>query len=406
MDDNPPAKDAAGSEDISTAAVSPQHDAPTDRREPAVQRAQKAGKRPNKPTATASNASVGSPARKRSGATRPYPVYALEKTLLVAQALKDKNAGNPWPPTEVASALGISQKSSSIDNLYRASNLYGLTTGTRAASYITLEKLGREIVYAPSPEKELLAKRHAFLNVELFSKVLEYYKGNNLPEVQFLSNTLFNEFGLAKEFHEDFRQVFLDNCRFVEIGIDWKGLSTPGNPLVRSRSESPAVVTYASETNVDGRSCFVIMPFSERLSGRPPNFFDEVFESLIKPAAEAAGFDVQTANKEGSDVIQSTIINELIDAELVIADLTDHNPNVLFELGFRMAQEKPVAIIKTSDTGGIFDVDNMLRVFEYSQNLWTSTIKADVPRLEGHLRATWDGRENNRSYISILRAKA
>lgn len=89
----------------------------------------------------------------------------------------------------------------------------------------------------------------------------------------------------------------------------------------------------------------------------------------------------------------------------MIADLTDHNPNVLFELGFRMAQEKPVAIIKTGDTGGIFDVDNMLRVFEYSQNLWASTLKQDVPRLEGHLRATWDGRETNRSYISILRSK-
>lgn len=148
------------------------------------------------------------------------------------------------------------------------------------------------------------------------------------------------------------------------------------------------------------------MPFSERLPNRPKGFFDEVFESLIKPAAEAAGFDVQTANKDGSDVIQSTIINELMDAELVIADLTDHNPNVLFELGFRMAQEKPVAIIKTGDTGRIFDVDNMLRVFEYNENLWTSTIKSDVPRLEGHIRATWDNREANRSYISILRAKA
>jgi hypothetical protein len=345
-------------------------------------------------------------AKKRSGLPKPYPVYTLEKALSVAFAIKDKNAGNPWPPTEVAAALGISQKSSSIDTLYRASTLYGLTSGTRSASYISIEKMGREIVYAPSPDKELIAKRQAFLNVELFSKVLEYYKGNNLPEVQFLSNTLVNEFGLPKEFHEEFRQIFVANCRFVEIGSEWQGLDTPGDSIVRSRSEAPSVVSYASASNVDGKSCFVIMPFSERLSKRPVGFFDEVFESLIKPAAEGAGFDVQTANKDGSDVIQSTIINELIDAELVIADLTDHNPNVLFELGFRMAQEKPVAIIKTSDTGGIFDVDNMLRVFEYSENLWTSTIKHDVPRLEGHLRATWDGRETNRSYISILRAKA
>lgn len=344
--------------------------------------------------------------KKRSTSPRPFPVYTLEKTLSVAVAVKEKNAGNPWPPTEVAKALGIAERSSSIDNLYRASSLYGLTTGTRAATYISLEKIGRDIVYAPNAEKELHAKRQAFLNVEIFSKVLEYYKGNNLPDVQFLSNTLVNEFNVPVEFHEEFRKLFQDNCKFVEISGDWQGLSTPGNQVVRTRSETPSVVSYASETNVDGRSCFVIMPFSERLSERPKGFFDEVFESLIKPAAEAAGFDVQTANKDGSDVIQSTIINELMDAELVIADLTDHNPNVLFELGFRMAQEKPVAIIKTDDTGGIFDVDNMLRVFEYNNNLWTSTIKTDVPRLEGHIRATWDNRETNRTYISILRSKA
>ncbi len=149
------------------------------------------------------------------------------------------------------------------------------------------------------------------------------------------------------------------------------------------------------------------MPFSEKNPVRPKGFFEEVFDSLIKPAAEAAGFDVATANKDGSDVIQSTIINEIMDADLVVADLTDHNPNVLFELGLRMSIErKPVAIIKSSDTGRIFDVDNMLRVFEYSENLWPSTIKTDTAGLEGHLRATWSGRDTNRSYISILRSKA
>jgi hypothetical protein len=95
-----------------------------------------------------------------------------------------------------------------------------------------------------------------------------------------------------------------------------------------------------------------------------------------------------------------------MDADLVVADLTDHNPNVLFELGMRMSLEKPVAIIKSSDTGRIFDVDNMLRVFEYKENLWPSTIKTDVPGLEGHIRATWEAKDSNRSYISILRAKA
>lgn len=82
-----------------------------------------------------------------------------------------------------------------------------------------------------------------------------------------------------------------------------------------------------------------------------------------------AGFTVETANKQGSDVIHSTIVNDLLEADLVIADLTDHNPNVLFELGMRMHADLPVALIKSKDTGKIFDVDNMLRVYEYNPNL-------------------------------------
>src|SRR5215210_2013090 len=94
-------------------------------------------------------------------------------------------------------------------------------------------------------------------------------------------------------------------------------------------------------------------------------FFEEVLRNLITPAAIEAGFKVETAKKEGSDVIHSTIVNDLLDADLVIADLTEHNPNVLFELGLRMASEKPTALIRAKGTAQIFDVDNMLRVLDY-----------------------------------------
>jgi hypothetical protein len=90
------------------------------------------------------------------------------------------------------------------------------------------------------------------------------------------------------------------------------------------------------------------------------------------PAAKASQFTVKTANRQGSDLIQPTI-NDLIEADLVIADLTEHNPNVMFELGVRMAEDKPVVLIKAHGTGPLFDVDNMLRVFAYSPNLWQTT---------------------------------
>lgn len=85
----------------------------------------------------------------------------------------------------------------------------------------------------------------------------------------------------------------------------------------------------------------------------------------------------------------------------MIADLSDHNPNVLFELGIRIAKELPVALIKAEGTGRIFDVDNMMRVVSYSPNLWATTIKSDVPRMRDHIKAAWDNRDATRSYMEI-----
>jgi hypothetical protein len=178
-----------------------------------------------------------------------------------------------------------------------------------------------------------------------------------------------------------------------------EGVSPDGKP---NTDKSRSVITL-SETKGKGPKLFVAIPFKEREISRPRGFFEEVLNSLIVPAGSEAGFNVATANKSGSDIIQATIINDLLDADLVVADLTEHNPNVLFELGVRMAEKKPVALIRAKGTTPIFDVDNMLRVFEYDPNLWPSTIIDDAPNLQNHIKATWENRENQPSYIEILR---
>ena len=89
----------------------------------------------------------------------------------------------------------------------------------------------------------------------------------------------------------------------------------------------------------------------------------------------------------------------------MVVDLTEHNPNVLFELGVRMAEDKPVALIRAKGTGKIFDIDNMLRLEEYSPNLWPSTVENDLPRLTAHIQGAWDNRDDSMSFMKILRDK-
>lgn len=55
---------------------------------------------------------------------------------------------------------------------------------------------------------------------------------------------------------------------------------------------------------------------------------------------------MRTAKRQGSDVIQRTIVNELLNADLVVVDLTEHNPNVLFELGMRLHSKLPTGLVR------------------------------------------------------------
>lgn len=91
-----------------------------------------------------------------------YPRVSLEEALKVPLALKEHNAGNPWPTDEVAKAVSLTRRANPFFYLTAASRDFGLTTGSRDTERIELAPLGREIVYAPNPEAELLKKREVF----------------------------------------------------------------------------------------------------------------------------------------------------------------------------------------------------------------------------------------------------
>lgn len=334
---------------------------------------------------------------------RPYPRATLEDALKVAYTLKDKNGGNPWAPDDLAAAFDMAKTNNRFFYMTASAREFGLTTGSRDSEQIALTDLGRELVYAPSPQTEEAAKRRAFLNVDVFKRVLEYYKGSNLPEMKYLSNTLQNQFGLDPRTHEEFSDLFKQNCDYLKIGAGFSVASGAVSPGSSTAAAPKEVITLAEPEQGTGLTCFVVMPFREREAGRPKGFFDEVLQTLIAPAGRKAGFTVNTANRQGTEVIHSTIINDLLNADLVVADLTEHNPNVLFELGLRMAADKPVAILRAKGTGPIFDVDNMLRVYDYDPNMWPSTVERDLAKLIGHIQATWQNRESDRTYMKILR---
>ena len=282
-----------------------------------------------------------------------FPRATIEQAQKIPYTLKEHNGGNPWEPENIRTAIGAGTGGNAFFYLTSASRDYGFTTGTSTAEKIGLADLGKELVYAPNPEVELELKKRAFLNIAVFKSVLEFYKGSNLPEMKYLGNTLQKQFELAPVMHEEFSRIFRENCKYLGITsgsiiITDSDSGAPDSPS--STTTTPGTVTLAEAAGPSKLKAFVIMPFVERDPRHASGFFLEVLRSLITPAAKDSGFTVKTANRQGSDLIQSTIVNDLLEADLVIADLTEHNPNVLFELGMRLAEDKPVVLIKALGT--------------------------------------------------------
>ena len=350
---------------------------------------------------TRTDSENGTPTRGRRP-RRSFPIVTLEDALKVPAAIRAKNSGNPLEPKLVAEACDMAQMTNKFFYVTTAARDYGLTVGTRDTGTIELTDLGRAIVYADNADTERQKKIEAFFKVEKFKQVYDHCNGSQLPEEQYVSNTLEGKFQIPRPQHAEFVEVFKANCKYLAIEGGLKGVPSPSTDGI---AKSIDIRVLGQPQGEFDKTAFVIMPFTEKGNQvRSPGFFDEVLKSLITPAGNAAGFGVITARREDSDIIHHTIINQLLNAELVIADLTDHNPNVLFELGIRLAKEKPVVLVRSKDTGPVFDVDNMMRVYPYDQNLWSTTVEADVKGLSERINGTWENRATAVSYMQILTA--
>ncbi|MXV20131.1 hypothetical protein [Deinococcus xianganensis] len=86
------------------------------------------------------------------------------------------------------------------------------------------------------------------------------------------------------------------------------------------------------------KRAFVIMPFGAK--------FDTVYQKIISPPLQEAGYQVDRADSlsDRSNIIKK-IIKGMNRADIIIADLTDNNPNVFYELGICHAMNKKVIMI-------------------------------------------------------------
>ena len=122
---------------------------------------------------------------------------------------------------------------------------------------------------------------------------------------------------------------------------------------------------YALKTrSEDMKKCFVVSPIGQDGSDIRSNA-DKLFKYVIKPVCEACDFEaVRVDQLNDANSITQTILEQLDSADLVIADMTGHNPNVFYEMGYRARTKRPMIHLKKKGESLPFDV-NTIRTLEY-----------------------------------------
>lgn len=158
--------------------------------------------------------------------------------------------------------------------------------------------------------------------------------------------------------------------------------------------------------------CFAIMPISmppelvERYDDDPMHFL-HVAEHIFRPAAEEAGFAFTSPTTLSAEIVQAEIIGNLEKADLVLCDISTWNPNVFFELGIRVALDKPVAMVRDHHTDRIPFDNSMINTYRYDGCLDIHRVMATVPGLAAFLnRAKAQDQNALWKYFGITRRAA
>lgn len=107
---------------------------------------------------------------------------------------------------------------------------------------------------------------------------------------------------------------------------------------------------------------FVVMPFGKKKGGDGSQYdFNAIYQSLIKPALEQAGFEPFRADEAtSSGDILTDMFQELLLADLVLADLSIDNANAFYELGIRHAfRKRGIVHIQAGRAYMPFDIFNV-----------------------------------------------
>lgn len=144
--------------------------------------------------------------------------------------------------------------------------------------------------------------------------------------------------------------------------------------------------------------CFIAMPMTSSAEHDETyehlEHWRRVMEVLFAPAIEAAGMKPILPMAGGAEMIHGSIIENITNADMVLCDLSSHNPNVLFELGVRTSLDLPIALVVDERTDLPFDVSG-INTYSYESSLRGWEVESQRKELTDHIKrcvASCDGK--------------
>lgn len=114
----------------------------------------------------------------------------------------------------------------------------------------------------------------------------------------------------------------------------------------------------------------LIMPIAE-IAGLSEQHWEDVRRIITESLKGDDKYDMTIRLVSHSDevrVIQTSIVQNIYNDDIVVIDVSAKNANVMFEFGMRLAFDKPFVVIKDDATPYIFDTGNIQHL-EYPRDL-------------------------------------
>ena len=155
------------------------------------------------------------------------------------------------------------------------------------------------------------------------------------------------------------------------------------------------------ETDQSKLTCGIIMPISS-IDNCTKEHWVEV-KKIIFEAIQAANFTPSlVSDADDSGVIQKRIVQNIYDNDIVVCDVSCKNPNVMFELGMRLAFDKPTIIVMDDNTNYSFDT-SVIEHLSYPRNLSYYQILDFQKKLSNKITATFSKAKDDPNYTTFLK---